>query len=189
MVAAHELGLADRLRTVRTVVRMGKPNDALLPDNPLSKIPTLVLDDGTRALRQPDDHRVPRRAGGRRAARAGGRGAVGGADAPRARQRAARPPHPLAQRARQAGGAAHAGMAGRASPRRPRRRSTTSSATRRASRKAPSASARSPSAAPLSYLDFRFPDLAWRDGRPALAAWHERFAARPSVRATEAVDD
>ena len=46
MVAAHELGLVDRIETVRTVVRMGKPNEALLPDNPLSKIPTLVLDDG-----------------------------------------------------------------------------------------------------------------------------------------------
>ena len=46
MIAAHELGLADRIDTVRTVVRMGRPNEALLPDNPLSKIPTLVLDDG-----------------------------------------------------------------------------------------------------------------------------------------------
>ena len=40
----------------------------------------------------------------------------------------------------------------------------------------------------LSYLDFRFPDLDWRDGRPALAAWHEGFRARPSAQATEIVD-
>lgn len=36
----------------------------------------------------------------------------------------------------------------------------------------------------LDYLDFRFPDLNWRAGRPALTAWHERTAARPSFRAT-----
>ncbi|MFC7555135.1 hypothetical protein ACFQU7_27210 [Pseudoroseomonas wenyumeiae] len=47
MVAAHELGLEDRIARVRTVVRMGMPNQDLLPDNPLSKIPTLVLPDGS----------------------------------------------------------------------------------------------------------------------------------------------
>ena len=47
MVAAHELGLADRIQTVRTVVAMSSVNRELLPENPLGKIPTLVLDDGT----------------------------------------------------------------------------------------------------------------------------------------------
>jgi glutathione S-transferase len=37
----------------------------------------------------------------------------------------------------------------------------------------------------LGYLDFRFPDDKWRDGRPALAAWFEGFAQRPSMRQTE----
>jgi len=37
----------------------------------------------------------------------------------------------------------------------------------------------------LSYMDYRFPDIAWRDGHPALAAWHARFAARPSVMRTQ----
>jgi glutathione S-transferase len=36
----------------------------------------------------------------------------------------------------------------------------------------------------LGYLDFRFPDYAWRDGRAALADWYERFAARPSMAQT-----
>ena len=36
----------------------------------------------------------------------------------------------------------------------------------------------------LSYLDFRHGALAWRDGHPALAAWHEAFARRPSMEAT-----
>ena len=43
MVAAHETGLVDRLTLVRTVVAMKTTNKDLLPDNPLSKLPTLVL--------------------------------------------------------------------------------------------------------------------------------------------------
>ncbi len=33
----------------------------------------------------------------------------------------------------------------------------------------------------MGYLDFRYPTLPWRDGRPALAEWFERFGARPSM--------
>ena len=47
MVAAHETGLVERLSLVRTVVAMTTTNKELQPDNPLSKLPTLVLDDGT----------------------------------------------------------------------------------------------------------------------------------------------
>ena len=36
----------------------------------------------------------------------------------------------------------------------------------------------------LSYLDFRFPDLGWRQQRPHLAGWLTTFAARPSMTAT-----
>jgi glutathione S-transferase len=36
----------------------------------------------------------------------------------------------------------------------------------------------------LGYLDFRFPDLCWREGRPRLAAWFDRFAARRSMQET-----
>ncbi len=46
MIFAHERGLADRFERVRTVVAMTKPNAALMQDNPLSKLPTMVLDDG-----------------------------------------------------------------------------------------------------------------------------------------------
>ncbi|MEI4472772.1 glutathione S-transferase family protein [Frigidibacter sp. MR17.24] len=41
----------------------------------------------------------------------------------------------------------------------------------------------------LCYLDFRFADLSWPEGRPALAAWHAGFRARPAVIATEFRDD
>ncbi|MDH2053894.1 glutathione S-transferase [Achromobacter marplatensis] len=37
----------------------------------------------------------------------------------------------------------------------------------------------------LGYLDFRFPDLNWRDGHPATAAWYEAFSQRPSMQATK----
>ena len=46
LICAHELGLADRLELVRSVAAMSKPNARLMQDNPLSKIPTLVLEDG-----------------------------------------------------------------------------------------------------------------------------------------------
>jgi glutathione S-transferase len=37
----------------------------------------------------------------------------------------------------------------------------------------------------LGWLQFRFPDDHWRDGRPALAGWYEAFSARRSMRETE----
>ena len=36
----------------------------------------------------------------------------------------------------------------------------------------------------LGYLDFRFAEDAWREGRPRLAAWYANFAERPSMKAT-----
>lgn len=36
----------------------------------------------------------------------------------------------------------------------------------------------------LGYLDFRFAEDRWRDGRPNLTAWYARMAARPSMIAT-----
>ncbi len=46
MVCAHELGIVEQLTLVRSVAAMLKPNPQIMADNPLSKIPTLVLDDG-----------------------------------------------------------------------------------------------------------------------------------------------
>ena len=36
----------------------------------------------------------------------------------------------------------------------------------------------------LGYLDLRFSEDAWREGRPALEAWYEAFSQRPSMQAT-----
>ncbi|MEJ6393456.1 glutathione S-transferase family protein [Gymnodinialimonas sp. 2305UL16-5] len=33
----------------------------------------------------------------------------------------------------------------------------------------------------MGYLDFRFPDVDWRSGREAAAAWYAKFAERPSM--------
>lgn len=36
----------------------------------------------------------------------------------------------------------------------------------------------------LSYLNFRFPDDDWRAGRPGLTAWHTKFEQRPCMEQT-----
>jgi glutathione S-transferase len=36
----------------------------------------------------------------------------------------------------------------------------------------------------LGYLDFRMPQLQWRDGRAALSRWYDAFSARKSMQAT-----
>lgn len=36
----------------------------------------------------------------------------------------------------------------------------------------------------LGYLDLRHDDRNWREGRPQLAAWEEKFSQRPSMQAT-----
>ena len=36
----------------------------------------------------------------------------------------------------------------------------------------------------LDYLDFRFPEIQWQQGRPSLAAWHADHSDRTSVTAT-----
>jgi glutathione S-transferase len=37
----------------------------------------------------------------------------------------------------------------------------------------------------LSYMDFRMKDWGWRDSRPKLAGFHEKFSARDSMTATK----
>ncbi|MBP0496560.1 glutathione S-transferase family protein [Pararoseomonas indoligenes] len=187
MIAAHELGLADRIRTVRTVVRMGKPNDDLLPDNPLSKIPTLVLDDGTvlfdslTIIEYLDDL------------------AGGALFPPKPARFEALTRHALGN------GLLDLLILFRNERDKPADRQTaewldsfaakTRASLDRLEREAPALSARPfdvghiAIGCALSYLDFRFADMDWRAEHPAIAAWHEEFSARPSVRGTEAVDD
>jgi len=187
MVAAHELGLADRIERVRNVAAMGAPNPAIMADNPLSKIPTLVLDDGS-VLFDSDviveylDH-------------------LGG-------NRLLPPPGPARwdALARQAlgSGLMDVLILWRNEREKPAAQQTeawlaafatkTQATLDRLEQDADGLSARPfdvghiALGCALSYLDFRFDGLRWRDGRPALAAWHDTFRQRPSAQATEAVD-
>lgn len=189
MLAAHELGLADRIERVRTVVRMTRPNPALLPDNPLSKIPTLVLADGTVLI---DSvvicEYLDTLAGG---------GILFPAAGPERWTALAR--HALAN------GLLDILILWRNERDKPEDKRLpelldsfalkTRTALDRLEREAPDIAAARfgighiALGCCLAYLDFRFPDLGWREGRPALAAWHESFLARPSAQATEIVDE
>jgi glutathione S-transferase len=188
MVAAHELGLVDRIDRVRTVVRMTRPNTDLLPDNPLSKIPTLVLADGTVLI---DSVVICEYLD----ALAGG----GKLFPPSGQERwTALARHALGN------GLLDILILWRNERDKPEEKRTpelldsfavkTRAALDRLERDAASLSAARfgighiAVGCCLSYLDFRFPDLDWRSGRPSLAAWHEGFGARPSAQATEIVD-
>lgn len=187
MVAAHELGLTDRLQTVRTLVAMSKPNAELLPDNPLSKIPTLVLDDGTALYDSLVICEYLDSIGGPRLFPPAGPArwtaltwhALGTGlldtlilwrnerDKPQPRQT----PEWLAAFAVKTGAALD--------------RMDTMVPELEA---APFGIGHIGIGTALSYLDFRFADLAWREGHDALAAWYHAFEARPSMLATQAVD-
>lgn len=187
MVAAHELGLADRIQTVRTVVAMTRPNLDLLPDNPLSKIPTLVLDDGTAIydslticeyLDSLDGPRLFPAAGPARWTALTWHALANGLLDTLILWRNERD-KPLPQQTPE-------WLAAFATK-------TTASLDRLqgmtpALDAAPLGIGHIAIGCALSYLDFRFPDLAWRNDRAALATWHNAFEARPSMLATEAVD-
>ena len=193
MVAAHELGLVPRIDCVRSLAAMHAPNPAIMADNPLSKIPALVLDDGTVLI----DSRtiveyldalaggilVP--ASGRERWLALSRQALADGLLDLLvlwRNERLKP----AERRTQAWLDAFAVKAAATLDRFEQQESGHRAA------EWPAASFGIGEIAlgcALSYADFRFAELDWRTGRPRLAAWHAGFSARPSARATEAVDD
>ena len=188
MVAAHETGVAGRIACVRTIVSAAKPNVEMMPDNPLAKLPTLVLDDG-RALY---DSRViceyfdTLHKGARLHPAAG-------AERITALRRQALADGLLdtlvgwmGERTRPAELQSTPHMDGY--------RLKLKSALKQLESEA-DALARDPFGighiaigTALSYADFRFGPENWRAGHPGLANWHEGFAARPSVKATEHAD-
>ncbi len=46
MICAFEAGIADNIERIHSVVSLSQPNATVMQDNPLGKIPTLMLDDG-----------------------------------------------------------------------------------------------------------------------------------------------
>jgi glutathione S-transferase len=188
LVAAHELGLTDRIHCVRTAVRMTQPNTDLLPENPLSKIPTLVLADGTVLI---DSVVICKYLD----ALAGG-GILFPPSGPERWTALAR--HALGN------GLLDILILWRNERNKPEQAQLPAlldsfalkarTALDRLEGDVPDLSATRfgighfAIGCCLSYLDFRFPDLDWRVGHPALAAWHESFSERPSAQATEIVD-
>lgn len=189
MIAIAEMGLQDRIRTVRTVAGGTTPHWELMKVNPVGKIPTLELPDGTAIYDSPvimeyldTLHDGPKLY-----------------PSPFPERLTALRRHALGQ-----------GMLDSALPllaegfRPPERQSEPHKDLWRAKLRACVDSLEQEAEAlassgfnvghlaigvALGYLDFRFADLSWRDGHPKLAAWQESFDARPSVRANVPVDD
>lgn len=180
MVAVHELGLAEALTLERVVVAASKPNDAVMRINPLNRIPTLILDDGTTIF---ESLAIIEYLNG-----VAGGDLVPGAGAARwpvLRLHAlgdglcALGVLRLAERGR-GEQALHDYVEAYAR----KSRATLDRLESEAGGFAAVDAGTIAVAVGLSYLDFRFADDRWREGRPALAAWHETFARRPSMRAT-----
>jgi glutathione S-transferase len=187
MIVAHERGLADRLTCVRTIAATAKPHAELMKDNPLSKIPALVLDDGSvlydsRVICEYLD-------------------TLDGAPKLFPRPGKAR----MTALRRQALGDGFLDMMVLLRDERMRAQPSGTHMASTAVRKTAildslereaEALTRSPFGighiaigCALSYLDFRFGNEDWRQDHLHLANWHAAFAARPSVRATQPVDD
>jgi glutathione S-transferase len=187
MIVAHELGLTDRIACVRTVVATTRPHEELMRENPLSKLPTLVLDDGTVLY----DSRViceylDGLHGGHKLF------PVGRDERMTALRRQALGDGFLdfLLLLRNEGERAHPSgvhiMTFNA-----KRQAALRTLEREASEldRPPFSIGHVAIGCALSYLDFRFASDDWRAGHPSIARWHEGFRARPSVRATEPVDD
>ena len=189
MIVAHEIGIAGRLERVRTMAATTKPNAELMVDNPLSKLPTLVLDDGTALYDSPviceyfdtmhdGPKLLPAESGARMTALR--RQALGDGmldflvlwrnENMRAAEHRSEP-HVKSFSVR--------------------RDSVLAALEKEAAALEASAYSIGHIAlgVALSYLDFRFADYHWRKNHPRIAAWHKTFAARPAVQATEPVDD
>ncbi len=188
MIVAHERGVVDRITCVRTVAATAKPHAELMKDNPLSKIPTLVLDDGTVLYDSPVIcEYLDALDGAPKLFPRPGQGAHDRAAPPGARRRLFGHDGAAARRTRCARSRPTCTWRARRCARPPC--STVWSAKRRRSPATPFGIGHIAIGCALSYLDFRFADEDWRKDHLRLANWHAAFAARPSVRATEPVDD
>ena len=187
MIVVHECGLVDRIACVRTVAATSKPHAELMKDNPLSKIPTLILDDGSALYDSPVICEYL--------------DALDGApqllpSEPKARLEALRRQAlgdgfldllVLLRDERMRAQPSEAHLASAAVRRAAILRNLEADAPALAS--APFSIGHIAIGCALSYLDFRYADEDWRKDHPRIASWHATFAARASVKATEPVDD
>lgn len=188
MVVAHETGVIDRLDCIRSVAFMTKVNPDIQADNPLGKIPALVLDDGRTVF---DSLVICQHF-----ARVGDAAGLFPADPDTYLDAMVR--HALGQ------GVTDALILWRNELNRtpeqqlPELLSSLEFKVAASLDRLEAEAVRMEGLAfdigaaaigsMLSYVDFRFEDYDWREGRPNLARWHKAFEARPSVIATAIVD-
>ncbi|GAC1480980.1 MAG: glutathione S-transferase [Acetobacteraceae bacterium] len=185
MIAAHELGLADRIETVPALVGIAQLNPGVMADNPLNRIPTLLLEDGTALY---DSLTICEYLDGLAGPRLFPAGPARWTALNRHAQGSGLLETLVLWRAER----------GKPPPQQsPEWRDAFAAKTRHAldhfERLAPELLpaldiGQIAIGTALSYLDFRFDDLAWRRGRDALAAWHAGFERRPAVQATRPID-
>jgi glutathione S-transferase len=185
LVAIHELGLAERIEILPVTVKMEEINPAMLAVNPLGKIPTLVLEDGAVLVDSFAIIDFLDELAGRKLIPASGE----------ARRQVLRQ-HALAnglmdllvlwRNERDKPVEQHSAGWIANFEAKTRLALTTFEAEAGDLATMPLGLGQISIAVVLSYLDFRFGYLDWRQGRPALAAWHAGFSQRPSMQATEA---
>lgn len=188
MVVAHEKGLADAISHERVVVAAASPNADVMAHNPLNKLPTLVLDDGDALY----DSRViceyfdtvgsgpklipetgPQRWQTLRREALG----IGLLDLLVAWLPERRKP------TEQQNAELNEALATKL-------QATLAVLEREAASLTDEAfdAGQAAIGSALGYADFRYADLNWRDGHPALAKWYEQVHNRPSFQATEHAD-
>jgi len=187
MICVYELGLADRIERIHSVVSISKPNLDVMRDNALGKIPTLILDDGqilydSIVICEYLDN---------------------------LHSGTLFPPHGEARwtalrRHALGNGMLDTLLLWRSELAKPAVRQTPEWLTTFALKIRNALDvieadadnlARSPFGighigigAALAYLDFRFADLGWRNGHPRGAAWMEKFSQRESVQKSRFID-
>lgn len=187
MVAAHETGLAHCLTLQRVIVSANRPNPEVMAANPLNKIPTLVLADGSTLY----DSRVICEFFDTLQ-----QGPALFPCAPSARWRALRLQalgdglmDVILLRLGEQNRAAAAQSATHLSSFCLKLAAALDELERRADDLGGGLHIGQISVAcALAHLDFRFAADGWRADRARLAAWYEEFAARPSMRLSEYVD-
>lgn len=188
MTFAHETGLAGRIECVPTLVFLSKPNHDLMHANPLGKLPTLVADDGrvlydSMVICEYLDslHHGPRLfpAAGEARWDALRRHALGDNMLDNLVLWRNEGLRPQPQQSAELCGAIELKI-----------RSAVSSIDREtdALAAAPVDIGHLTLGCALGYIDFRFPQMAWRDGNVQLAAWYATFAQRPSMQRTLPAD-
>jgi glutathione S-transferase len=184
IVAAHELGLIDRIALEQVSVTPVSQNDLVAASNPLAKVPTLVLDDGQALFDSrlivdyldtlTDRSLAPREGAQRWRVLTELAQADGLLDAALlARYETMMRPEPLRWAEWTDG---QLGKVRRALD-------AFEGSERRAGDDLGIADIGV--ACGLGYLDLRFPGEAWRDGRPRLTAFYETISRRPSWLATD----